>query len=305
MRFLHSALLALPLLVAGCGSSRPSTGTIAVAGVPLRYVREGQGPTTAIIGSGVYYPKAYSSELRKHLDMIFVDLRYDVAAYQPTTEELAGITFDTFADDLDVVRGALGVERWAVIGHSINAQTAIAYARKYPQHTSHLVIIAGVPFRPSDYRAEAASFFEADASHDRKAALAKATEQLDSILAATPLARRFAVTYNSRAALYWADPRYDATRLLEGFEPSQPALDRLPEVVPAREQVREALQQIKVPILLVLGKLDYAIPYFTWQPLIEGMPNISYHLLESDSHNPMTEAPERFDPILTSWLTKQ
>lgn len=202
---------------------------------------------------------------------------------------------------MDAVRQGLGVDRWSVIGHSIHAQIAIAYARKYPQRTSHLVIIAGVPFRGSGATAD--SFFKADASAERQGALAESTRGLDGILAATSPAGRWAVGYQHRAALYWANPRYDATGLLDGLE-TGPAFTRLQQVALTQEEARRALQEIKIPTLVVLGKLDYAVPYFTWNPLIDGLSNVALKVLDADSHNPQTESPQRFDPILLNFLKK-
>lgn len=298
-----SAVLVAVLMHAGERAVAQSrTGMVSVAGVPLQYVREGQGQAVVAIGSAIYYPKAYSEALRRQLDLTFPDSRHFVPSYQPPQDELARLSLDTFADDLDAVRRQLGIARWAVIGHSIHAQIAIAYARKYPERTTHLVIVAGVPHRGSG--ASADSFFKADASAERKAALVEGTRGLDSILAATPAPRRFAVGYQHRAALYFADPHYDATRLLEGLE-SGPAFARLQAVTLSREQVRQVLQEIKVPVLVVLGRLDYAVPYYTWPQLVEGLPNVTLRVLDTDSHNPQTEAPQRFDPILLGFLTKK
>ena len=104
--------------------------------------------------------------------------------------------------------------------------------------------------------------------------------------------------------MYFADPHYDATRLLEGLE-SGPAFARLQAVTLSREQVRQVLQEIKVPVLVVLGRLDYAVPYYTWPQLVEGLPNVTLRVLDTDSHNPQAEAPQRFDPILLAFLTKK
>lgn len=301
MKALNAVFVAVLLVTGHNASAQPHAGTITVANVPLRYVREGSGPAVVAIGSALYYPKAYSAALQRQLDMVFVDSRHFVPGYQPSPEQLAQITLESFADDLDAVRQQLGLERWSVIGHSIHAQIAIAYARKYPQRTSHLVIIFGVPFRGSGSTAD--SFFKADASAERKAALAESTRGLEGILAATSPARRFAVGYQHRAALYWANPRYDATRLLDGLE-TGPAFARLQQVALTQEEARRALQEIKVPTLVVLGKLDYAVPYFTWNPLIDGLSNVTLKVLDADSHNPQTESPQRFDPILLNFLKK-
>jgi proline iminopeptidase len=301
LKVLNLVFVAVLLVAGHNASAQPHAGTFTVANVPLRYVREGSGPTVVAIGSAIYYPKAYSAALRRQLDMVFVDSRHFVPSYQPSAEQLTHVTLETFADDLDAVRQQLGVERWAVIGHSIHAQIAVAYARKYPQRTSHLVIIAGVPFRSSGATAD--NFFKTDASAERKAALAESTQGLDGILAATSPTRRFAVAYRHRAALYWANPRYDATRLLDGLE-TGPAFNRLQQVALTQEEARQALKEIKVRTLVVLGKLDYAVPYFTWNSLIDGLPNVTLTVLDADSHNPQTESPQRFDPILLNFLKR-
>jgi pimeloyl-ACP methyl ester carboxylesterase len=103
--------------------------------------------------------------------------------------------------------------------------------------------------------------------------------------------------------LYWADPAYDASPLLEGLE-NGPAFDHLFASVPSRADVRRALEEVDVPILVVVGKLDFAIPFREWEELLAGLDNVTYVLLEEDSHNPQTEASERFDPRLLEWFTK-
>ena len=58
------------------------------------------------------------------------------------------------------------------------------------------------------------------------------------------------------------------------------------------------MERVQAPTLLVLGKLDFAVPYTAWEELIEGVESVDYVLLPEDSHNPQTEFPDRFDPIL-------
>jgi len=59
---------------------------------------------------------------------------------------------------------------------------------------------------------------------------------------------------------------------------------------------------VSVPSLLVLGRLDFAIPYTVWEELIAGLHHFKYVLLQEDSHNPHAESPERFDTELIAWL---
>jgi hypothetical protein len=92
-----AGFLALALITGSAADSQVRSGTITVANVPLRYVREGNGPTVVAIGSAIYYSKAYSGSLRQKLDMIVVDSRHFVPTYQPSSEQLAQITLETFA----------------------------------------------------------------------------------------------------------------------------------------------------------------------------------------------------------------
>jgi proline iminopeptidase len=46
--------------------------------------------------------------------------------------------------DLDQLRSALGIDRWAVLGHSWGAELALRYAARHPGHTSAVVYISGV-----------------------------------------------------------------------------------------------------------------------------------------------------------------
>ena len=103
--------------------------------------------------------------------------------------------------------------------------------------------------------------------------------------------------------MYWADPTYDATELLDGLE-NGPAFDHLLAAMPSQDDVRRSLEQVQVPTLVVLGKLDFAIPFSTRNPLIAGLDHVTRVVMDADSLNPQTEAPERFDLVLIDWFDK-
>jgi proline iminopeptidase len=165
------------------------------------------------------------------------------------------------------VRQHVGVDRMAVLGHSVHAQIALAYARKYGQRTSHLILVGGVPYAFAEFAEEAAHLWQEHASPERQAIFETNVNDLDARLAAAPATRSFAVTYRAHGPLYWADPAYDAAPLLEGLE-NGPAFDRLFALMPSRAEVRRSLAHVRVPSLLVLGRLDFAIPYTVWEELM-------------------------------------
>jgi len=146
-------------------------GTVKVDGCELTYVREGNGPSIFVIGSAIHYQKAFSHRLRQHFDLIFADARHVVPSYAPASDALQRLTLETFADDVEAMRQHVGVDRMAVLGHSVHAQIAIAYARKYAHRTSHLILIGGVPYAFAEFSEEAARFWQENASPERKAIL--------------------------------------------------------------------------------------------------------------------------------------
>ena len=278
-----------------------TNGMVKVDGCELPYIREGHGPSMMIIGSASYYQKTFSHRLRQHFDLIFADARHVVPSYAPASDALQRLTLDTFADDVEAVRQQVGVDRIAVLGHSVHAQIALAYARKYAHRTSHLILVGGVPYAFTEFAEEAARFWQEYASPERKAILETNVKDLDAHLAAAPATRSFAVTYRAHGPLYWANPAYDAAPVLEGLE-NGPAFDQLFALVPSRAEVRRSLEQVRVPSLLVLGRLDFAVPYTVWEALIAGLHHVKYVLLPEASHNPHAESPERFDTELIAWF---
>lgn len=277
------------------------SGTVNSGGVGLRYVREGTGEPIVVIGTATYYPRAFSAELRQKYELIFVDSRHFVPSYRPSESEMGAIDFDTLADDLEAVRLHLGIDEWIVLGCSFHAQIAMAYANKYPAQTSRLVLVAGVPFSFAELSGIAESFWDEHASEGRKRQHIANRKAIDAVLSATAPARKFAVNYVGEAAKYWVDSTYDATSLWEDVETS-PVFEPLIAKLPSRNEARSTLQKLQMPTLVMLGKLDYAIPYVAWEGVIEGLQNLDYVLLEEDSHNPQTEFPARFDAALINWL---
>jgi len=280
----------------------PSVGILSLEGIDFRYVREGVGPPIVVIGSSTYYPRAFSPELRQHFELIFVDSRHFIPTYRPTNRELESLSLETWADDIETLRIQFGIDTWAVLGHSIHAQIALAYERKYPERTTELILVAGVPYSFAELEEVRERFWNEHAFQDRKDRHARNRRGIEGALAATHESRRFVVGYVGDAAMYWVDATYDSTPLWEGVE-TGPAFGRLAEIVPSRERVKEMLEGIETRTLLILGQLDYACPHVAWEDLVRDLPSLNYVLLEGESHNPQTEAPQRFDRELTSWMS--
>lgn len=278
-------------------------GSIQFHNATVRYVVEGAGDDLMVVGSSVYYPKAFSERLREHFRMICPDSRHFVPGYAPTPANLDTLTLDVFVEELEAIRQAVAIERMNLLGHSIHAQIALAYATKYPERVSRLILVCGVPYAFGEFVSLRDAYWERAASPERKSVLDANRAKLDSLLSIAPASRSFAVGYAVDGPLYWYDPDFDATDLLDGLE-NNASLGRLAGILPGSTEVRRQLASLDRPVLVVVGRHDYAIPYEAWSGLVQGLPNVEYQLMDEGSHNPQTEHPDVFDAILLDWYQR-
>lgn len=275
-------------------------------GVAIDWQRDGEGRPIFVVGSTVYYPRAFSKLLRRRFELVFIDGRHFMPEYSPDHGRLESVDLSTFAQDVERVREVLGYERIIILGHSIHGQIALEYAHSYRERVAGVVLIGAVPFAFEEFVEEADSLWQTVASDERKRLMESRRATLDAVLAAAPAPRSFAVEYDHLSPLYWADPAFDAGGLLAGLE-NGPAFPRLVASLPSREAALARLERIEVPILLILGKLDFVVPYTTWEGLLSEVEEddaLEYHLLVQAGHNPQTEVPEQFDPILIDWSSR-
>lgn len=275
---------------------RPSE-IVAADGTKLRYVVEGSG-IPCIVVNGSHYQRVFSKDLRRHLKLVFVDFRHSTEA--EAAAKVDDITLDTLLDDIDQVRKALGFDRMAVMGHSLPSLIALEYARKYPEHTSHLILIGSPPFMITPKESEA--FWQSDASEARKLADKRNLERItDEDLKKAPPGKAWKLVFVRNGAHYWYDPSYDSSWMLEGIALN---MNLMPHVAGLFKDydVGKRTRRATTPVFLALGRYDYLVPYHTWDGRKDSFPNLSYNLFEKSGHYPMFEEPALFDQKLIEWM---
>jgi proline iminopeptidase len=275
----------------------------------LHYKIEGSGMPLVLIGSPQLYPPVFSQELREHFQMIFVHSRL----YPPTEDsfDVGSLTLETFADDVEALRQELALEKIAVLGHSVHGLMALEYGRKYPQHTTHVIMLA-TPSRSllmvsdggSDFIPEVKEYFDRDASEERKAIFQRNLEELPDKLSQAPPEKQFGVWYAAHAPYFFHDPNYDPASLLEGVENNQAVVNQLFGVALEEYDVGQVLDETQAPVFLPVGRRDYGAPPYMWEEY-KGKPNFSYNLFEKSGHYPMMEEQELFDQKLIEWAKAQ
>lgn len=280
-------------------------GTIEIEGFALNYIRRGTGIPVMVIGSAYHYSKAFSKELESKFDLIFIDSRHFSPNCNPGQGMLDSITLATFSEDVETIRKQLGLSKVGILGHSIHAQIAMDYAVNHSDNMDFLILVGGVPYKMSELAEHQESYWESDASEQRKAIFSANMEALGKFYDSIPENEQFAVLYDYSAPKYWIDPEYDASELLDSLRTCPPVMARLFASIPSKKEMNEKLNQFSVPTLVILGKLDFGIPYHTWDELLSGHSEIDLILMENASHNPHAEGStaQSFDRHLIDWIT--
>lgn len=278
----------------------PVRGNIIVDGFNLHYSIEGTGSPALIIGSAIYYPRTFSQNLRKHLQLIFVDHRGFVPS--PEDIDVSSFTLETLINDIENIRQHLNIERMIVIGHSGHAYMAQAYAKKYPQHVTHLVLIAAGPDQSPASHTAAEHYFNDSVCNERKAYLQEQLTDLPEALAADP-EHRFITFCLKLGARSWYDYRYNASHLWENVYTNMPVIDRFWGEIFRDIDITHDIDKLSMPVILMLGRYDYLVaPFFTWNPLRAKFKDLTVRVFEQSGHTPQYEQPEAFDRELLEFL---
>ena len=115
--------------------------------------REGSGEPAIVIHGGPLldhgYLQPYLAPLGDELELIFYDQR--LSGRSDGVVDSASVRLDTFVDDIEALREALGLERVHLIAHSWGGLLAMKYATAHPDRGKVVLLPGGSP-RPAFVR---------------------------------------------------------------------------------------------------------------------------------------------------------
>ena len=267
---------------------------VSVDGAKLHYTKRGHGPTCLVLSAiGTKpYERQTPPELSDRFELVYVDLR----GGGRSTGDPGDLTFETLADDLEAIRVDLGVERIAVLGHSILGILAIEHGRRCPSSVSHIVAVGAPPTGDmAGIAARAAAFFEEDASEDRK-------RQLRDNLAKLPSGASFRETFYAHTPMRFFDARFDAAPLFAEAEHRPALLQHILGTLAPGWDVTTGWDSLRVPILIAHGRHDYVVPYVLWEEIAPRLPGATLQIFAQSGHQPFLEEPARFASALSDWM---
>ena len=268
-----------------------------VEGALLRYSIEGTGiPCVVFTGGENIGLNIYSKELKKHIKFIHADPK------NISKEDVQSFTLDTILDDIEKVRKTLGVEKIAVMGHSMFSIIPPEYALKYPENTSHAISTGGVPSFSEKSTQASNEYWEKEASEERKEIRKRNNEALtEEVMSKLSPSEAFIKQYVADTPLRFYEPEFDMTDLWDGVEINIDIVNRYWGFIYGFDNT-DKYHTIKVPVLIIAGRYDYGCPYFLYDEIKDIIPNYTFILFENAGHNPMLEIPDEFDKKLIDWI---
>ncbi len=324
-RSLTLTAVALGSVLAACAAPatavRPSVlpieeGFVDNGGVLLYFKSVGHGPPLVIVHGGpgashdYFLPNLY--RLASRYRLVFVDERG--SGRSPRLEDPDQYTAEKMADDVEAVRAALQLGKIALFGHSYGGVVVQAYAFKYQENLSHLIL--GSTFSstrelnqalarmkeamPADKRArldalEQAGLFDKGELYERGrypdeyAKLAWGVGYFPKLYGAHPDANYDPLLQNTTNS-------WELYRAMWGSHGEFVVDGNLTEV----EWV-DRLSQIKVPTLILVGDHDQSDPAMS-REMNAKIPGSKLVVLPNSGHMTFVDQPDLFVKAITDFV---
>jgi pimeloyl-ACP methyl ester carboxylesterase len=240
-----------------------------VNGIELAYVHRGMGNPLVLLHG---YPLDHHlwDEVLPLLEDTFDLIVPDLRGFGESTTVDAPFTMDDYASDIARLLDMLGIQKAAIVGHSMGGYVALAFARLYPKRVRGLGLVSSqVLADPSD-RKEGRYKSAADVEQN---GIGSVVEAMTAKFTSDPRLQAFARTSMEKqkpaayiGALKAMAERMDSTSLLPSFT---------------------------FPVVLIHGDADALIPIDRAREVKAALPNARLVEISGAGHMPMMEAKEK------------
>lgn len=197
--------------------------------------------------------------------------------------EVSSMTWENLTADADALRQALGLEKWAVLGHSFGGNVALEYALRYPQNLSHLLLVnSGGDYHwpaeksPEELAKRGFSPEIMNLSWRHFNGQFEPNEMFSNLM-------KLEKAYNPHTSL-WQLPHMPFWGIRTKLRPE--ALIYSANHFLKNWTVMDRLSEIKVPTLVMAGAEDFVYPAEHQKELAARIPNARLVLIERAGHNP-------------------
>jgi pimeloyl-ACP methyl ester carboxylesterase len=272
-------------------------------GTELAYRVVGSGPPLVCVPGGPGQAVEYLGDLgglSSHRTLILLDNRGTGASQVPQDPETYRV--DRLVQDVEALRGHLGLGQMDLFGHSASGGICLLYAAEHPQWIDHLVVVGpslrvvGIPSNldvdevlaqreHEPWYAEAFTALHADAA---------SPQELERYrwLAAPLLYRQWNAAARAQSA---AEPAQFAQAATDGF---YAGFDPAPGL-------HERLGALAAPVLLVAGEYDIWPTVAAVRELAALFDHAHLTVLPQTGHFPWVDDPASFARIVEDFLARR
>lgn len=272
-------------------------------GTEIAYRTLGEGPALVCLAGGPARDAAYLGELGG-LDashrLVIPDSRG--TGDTPPAQDPAAYAFTRLAQDVEVLREHLGLERFALLAHDAAAATAQAYAASYGERLTHLVLVNPGSRLQGELPDDAREIFQERAAEPWWPEAVVALHDLetaDDLAEIKVLLLRIAPMAYGR----WDEPqRAHAASEAAQLHPVPRAafwqgVDEL-----ARLALLAGLREVTCPVLVITGDRDAVSGMHAGEVVAESFPGGRWQPLHEVGHYPWVDDPGLFRPIVEEFL---
>jgi proline iminopeptidase len=276
-----------------------------INGLKIHYLIEGSGIPCVIpsLAGTRIYERTFSANLRRHLKLVFVELRSN----RSDVGDIGSTTLDSVVDDIERLRAELKLERIAILGHSGHGFLPLRFATRYPERISHAILVGAVPeFHTARLTAEWGKYWEIVASKERKDLLARNLVCVKPVLSRATADEAIALNYAANGPLFFYDAHFDCTGLWEGHANNAELYRRFwdPGGEFSRFDLEVEFPKVKCPVLIASGVFDFGTIPTAWHGVKDKLANHEYRVFEKSGHYPQMEEQRLFDETLVEWLKR-
>jgi pimeloyl-ACP methyl ester carboxylesterase len=193
---------------------------------------------------------------------------------------------ETLAGDVAAILDAAGVERAAVIGHSLGGYVAMAFARMHTERVERLALVCS---------RLAADTAETARARETLADRAEAEDSVDAIVEAY-VPRLFAQsTVQSRPEV--VDRARDLARKI-----TPKGAAAMLRGMAQRADSYDIAEDLQMPVLIVAGAGDNIVPLQESREMQRAFPHATLETLAHSGHMPVFEQPDELTALLRSFV---
>lgn len=241
----------------------------------------------------------YLDPLTDEFRLLLVDQRANGRSERPPESTW---TLERMAQDVVMLARALGLDRYAVLGHSYGAFVALQNAVDYPGMASQTIVSSGIPsmkyleivdtnlarFEPVELREQVTASWAREASIQTQEEFAEVMADQFPFHFADPVDPRIA-DYLERTKGTVYSPEVLRTFSANGY---------------GGIEVEDRLGDIPSPVLVLGGRHDRTCTVEASEAIAKGVPNAELRIFERSGHMTFVEEPELYNAIVRSFLTR-